>query len=177
MEASLDNEKKVLNALAERFPAIDLSTAVAKPRRIYLGVEADLFMDALSFLANDLNYDHLCTITGLDTGENFEFLYHIAGPDGIVFTLKYKTARGDGVHIPSVLPIFHGATFYERELEGLLGVTVDGLPEGRQYPLPDNWPKGEYPMRKDWKPGAKTPNPVPPARQGIPVPEGKGEGK
>lgn len=177
MEASLDNEKKVLDALTARFPEIDSSSAVVKCRRIYLGVDADAFEGALSFLAADLKFDHLCTITGLDTGENYEFLYHIAGPDGILFTLKYKTPRGDGVHIPSILPIFHGATFYERELEGLLGVTVDGLPEGRQYPLPDNWPKGEYPMRKDWKPSAQIPSPVPPARQGIPIPEVKGESK
>jgi Ni,Fe-hydrogenase III component G len=34
----------------------------------------------------------------------------------------------------------------------LLGIKVEGLPEGRRYPLPDNWPQGQYPLRKDWDP-------------------------
>jgi Ni,Fe-hydrogenase III component G len=33
----------------------------------------------------------------------------------------------------------------------LLGIKVNGLASGHRYPLPDNWPKGEYPLRKDWK--------------------------
>jgi Ni,Fe-hydrogenase III component G len=33
----------------------------------------------------------------------------------------------------------------------LLGAQVEGLPAGRRYPLPEDWPQGEYPLRKDWK--------------------------
>jgi Ni,Fe-hydrogenase III component G len=32
----------------------------------------------------------------------------------------------------------------------MLGVNVEGLPEGKRYPLPDDWPDGQYPLRKDW---------------------------
>lgn len=151
----MEKEAKVLSSLAERFPAIDAARAVTAVRRIYLSVPEEIFQEALRFAAGELGFDHLCTITGLDTGDGFEFLYHIANHDGILMSLKLKTAGGDGVAIPSVLPVYAGATFYERELEGLLGVKVEGLPEGRQYPLPDNWPQGQYPMRKDWTPPAK----------------------
>ena len=153
MELTLERENGILNRLAERF-GLDASQATVKPRKIYLGVSEETIMDALKYLHDELNFDHLCTITGLDTGENFEFLYHIAEPEGIVLTLKFQTRREDPVVIQSVLPVYNGATFYERELESLLGVKVEGLTPGRQYPLPDNWPKGQYPMRKDWKPGA-----------------------
>ena len=27
---------------------------------------------------------------------------------------------------------------------------VQGLPPGNRYPLPDDWPQGQYPLRKDW---------------------------
>ncbi len=151
MEANFDRENGVLSRLNERF-GIDASQAVVKVHRIYLGVSEEIFMDALRFLKNELDFDHLCTITGLDAGDGFEFLYHIAEPGGILMTLKYKTKREDPVVIQTVLPVYNGATFYERELEGLLGITVEGLTPGRQYPLPDNWPKGQYPQRKDWKP-------------------------
>ena len=33
----------------------------------------------------------------------------------------------------------------------LLGIKVNGLAEGQRYPLPEDWPKGDYPLRKDWK--------------------------
>jgi Ni,Fe-hydrogenase III component G len=36
---------------------------------------------------------------------------------------------------------------------------VTGLPEGSRYPLPDNWPEGQYPLRKDWKPADAAPVP------------------
>jgi NADH:ubiquinone oxidoreductase subunit C len=157
MEASLERENGIVNCLAERL-GVDATQAVVKPRKIYLGVSEETFMDALKYLRDELDFDHLCTITGLDTGENYEFLYHVAEPGGIVLTLKFKTRHEDPVVIQSVLPIFNGATFYERELESLLGVKVEGLTPGRQYPLPDNWPKGQYPMRKDWKPGASQKN-------------------
>lgn len=156
METSFEREQGVLSRLAERF-GLDEGQAVVKSRRIYLGVPEEVFMDALSFLRHELNFDHLITITGLDSGEHFEFLYHVSEPGGILITLKFKTRREDPVVIRSVLPVYPGATFYERELEGLLGVKVEGLPPGRQYPLPDNWPQGQYPMRKDWKPGAAQP--------------------
>ncbi len=147
-----EKERALLQRLAERIPGIDAENAAVAARRVYARVAEERFMDAISFLAQEMGFSKMCTITGLDTGSEFEFLYHIANSDGILLTLKYRTGREDPCVIPSVLTIYQGVTFYERELEGLLGVRVQGLPEGRQYPLPDNWPKGQYPMRKDWKP-------------------------
>lgn len=150
----MEKENSVLSNLAQGFPALDIAQAVVARRRIYLEAPAEGFMDLL-IAAKAMGFTHLCTITGMDTGSGYAFIYHIANKEGILMSLKYRTGGGDGMVIPSVLPIYEGATFYERELEGLLGVKVDGLPEGRQYPLPDNWPEGQYPMRKDWKPATK----------------------
>jgi Ni,Fe-hydrogenase III component G len=151
----MEKEAIVLERLKDRFPGLNTEQAKVSVRRIYLSVPEEIFMKVTAFAAKELGFDHLLTITGLDTGENFEFIYHVSNTDGILLSLKRTAKREDPVVISSVLPIFEGATFYERELEGLLGVKVDGLPEGRQYPLPDNWPKGQYPMRKDWAPAKK----------------------
>ena len=151
----MENEAKVLSLLGEAFPSVDTTQAVTAVRRIYLSVTQDVIFDMLRYAKETMSFGCLCAITGLDTGEGYEFLYHISDDKGMLLTLKYRTADGDGVVIPSVLPIYEGATFYELELEGLLGVKVDGLPQDRQYPLPDNWPAGEYPMRKSWESKAK----------------------
>ena len=147
-----EKENEILRLIKENFPAVNIETASLTKRKIYLSVDSDIFLRVLNFAAQELGFFRLCTITGIDNLDSFEFLYHIVNQDGILLTLKLKTPRNDNIVIESVLPIYNGATFYERELEGLLGVKVEGLPEGRQYPLPDNWAKGQYPLRKDWTP-------------------------
>jgi len=159
---AFEKEHEILRHIKERFPAVDIENANIAKRRIYLSIDsADLtdsgiFLQALQFAAQELGFFRLCTITGIDNLDSFEFLYHIVNTDGILLTLKLKTPRNDNTVIASVLPIYNGATFYERELEGLLGIKVEGLTEGRQYPLPDNWPQNQYPLRKDWTPGQNT---------------------
>lgn len=150
----MENERFYLEKLKEKFPFIDAELASVKHNKLYVEIPLSSLIDALRYLHDELGFNQLCTITGLDNGEQFEFLYHVAHDDGYLITIKVKTVR-DHASIPTVLPVYEGAIFYERELEGLLGVHVEGLPEGRQYPLPDNWPEGEYPLRKDWKPKAK----------------------
>ena len=158
----MEKAENIVAGLAEKFPSIDTQTARFSTRQIYLTLPRNVFLDALSYAKDSLGFSHLCTITGLDNGENFEFIYHMANTEGLTLSLRLVSNRGDGVTIPSVLPIFNGATFYEREVESLLGVRIEGLPAGRQYPLPDNWPKKQYPMRKDWvlPEGGVTPEPA-----------------
>ena len=146
----------IVKRLERHFPLLADQANIQSARRIFMDVPLGNLLDILNYCKNELGFDHLTTITGLDNGEQIEFLYHIACEGGVVLTLKVKTARDGGV-VPSVMPIYNGAIFYELELQGLLGVTVEGLPDDRQYPLPDNWPKGQYPMRKDWQPTAATP--------------------
>ncbi len=156
--SAFEKETALLDRLHEKFPAIDTEKATTAFHRLYVLAPSDVFMDVLKFLKGELKFDHLCTITGLDAGDGFEFLYHISNSEGIVVTLKLKTGSENPV-IQSILPLFNGATFYEREIHDILGVTVEGLPEGRRYPLPDNWPDGQYPLRKSWKPEALKENP------------------
>jgi Ni,Fe-hydrogenase III component G len=148
--------QEILDALCARFPQIEKDKAKSVPRRLYMPVPAEGFIDVLRFVAEGLGFKHLSTITGLDNGETFEVLYHVAREDGNVVTLKRFVPKDDP-SVESVLPIYNGATFYEKELEGILGLKVIGLPEGRGYPLPENWPAGQYPLRKDWKPTPKEP--------------------
>ena len=94
---------------------------------------------------------NLGTITGLGClVSNFEVIYHFYDRAGLVFNLKVFTPRENPI-IPSVTSVFPGVFFYERELMDLLGIVVEGTPPGRRYPLPDGWPEGQYPLRKDWK--------------------------
>jgi NADH:ubiquinone oxidoreductase subunit C len=43
-----------------------------------------------------------------------------------------------------------GANFYEREIHDLMGIEVTGRGKLERLVVPDGWPEGHYPLRKDW---------------------------
>lgn len=76
-------------------------------------------------------------------------MYHLARPAGIMLTLSTSVPKQAPI-LQSVTGYFPAADVYEREMVNLLGMDVRGLPPGSRYPLPDNWPTGVFPLRKDW---------------------------
>ena len=148
----MENDVLVLEQLRKQFPVLSEEGAVTAKNRVFITIPTELLRDVLHYAYDALKYENLCTITGMDSVECFELIYHLTNDhDGVMLNVIIKVSKETPV-VPTVLDIYNGATFYEREVEGLLGVTVEGLPEGRQYPLPDNWPEGQYPLRKDWTP-------------------------
>jgi formate hydrogenlyase subunit 5 len=50
---------------------------------------------------------------------------------------------------PSVTPRVPAAIWYEREVRDMFGLQPVGMPDERRLVLPDDWPEGLYPLRKD----------------------------
>lgn len=50
---------------------------------------------------------------------------------------------------PSVTPLVPAAVWYEREARDMFGIIPQGLPDKRRLVLPDDFPEGIYPLRKD----------------------------
>jgi membrane-bound hydrogenase subunit beta len=146
----MSKEEIIISDLVQKFPFLEGKCTLIRPRRITIDVDRSNTVDFMDYAKASHKFDLLCTITGLDVGENLQFIYHIANYDGIMINVKTNAPKTDPA-IKTLLNVYNGATFYERELEDLLGAKVEGLPEGRHYPLPENWPKGQYPLRKDWK--------------------------
>ncbi len=126
---------------------------VQRDRRIFADVPEEKFREVFDYAVKGMNFLILGAITGLDEGDKFSFIYHISREDGIVLNLKISLPREKPV-LNTITGYFPCAEIYERELEDLLGAKVMGLSAGKRYPLPDDWPKGEFPLRKDWKPDA-----------------------
>ena len=100
----------------------------------------------------DARWGYLAAITGIDLGPEagvIEVLYHVcAGAD--VLWLRVHTAR-DAAEVPTICGVIPSASFYERELREMLGVTVRGTPDPRLLFLPEDWPADVYPLRKDFE--------------------------
>jgi len=146
----MTNEEKIKKELSERFGFSTEQIRVARERRIFLEVPFDQFRQVFEHAVNSMGFKQLCTISGLDDGDTLAVIYHLARADGVVLNLKTRVPKANPV-LQTITDIFPGSMSYERELEDLLGFKVEGLPEGKRYPLPDNWPAGQYPLRKDWK--------------------------
>lgn len=146
----MTKEEIIQQELIKNFNFLEGKIRIPKERRIFVDVSADEFEEVLKFLKEKIGFDTLCTITGLDEGTMLGMIYHLTRQDGIVINIKISVPK-DNPKIKTIIGYFPAAEYYEREVVDLLGAKVEGLPEGSRYPLPDGWPDGQYPLRKDWK--------------------------
>lgn len=136
--------------LKERFP----DEVVDDPREGYEGVvvAADSLVEVATALRDDLGFDYLSSVTGVDLIDDgkLEVVYHAASIDkgGAPLTFKVQVDR-DEPNVPSLVPIWPGASFQEREAYDLMGVYFKGHPDLRRILMWDGF-EG-HPLRKDWK--------------------------
>ncbi|MCK5242335.1 NADH-quinone oxidoreductase subunit C [bacterium] len=124
----------------------------AESIQIWLTIDKTKIKIAVQQLC-DIQYPHLSVISGCDMGEGIELLYH--------FFIYYGVARGEySVTIRTTLPktdliidtitdLIPGALTSEREKQEFFGLQVLNIPDSRRMFLPDDFPEGVYPWRKD----------------------------
>ncbi len=82
-------------------------------------------------------------------GDSFVILYHFCH-GGAVLDLRVHPPSLEDNTVPSLTGLIPSAVLYERELQEMFGVTVENLPDTAHFLLPDDWPDGVYPLRKDF---------------------------
>lgn len=119
---------------------------------IWIDLERDLLKPAISALM-ELDYPHLSVISGSDLGDSIRLLYHLTIYYGRVkgeYTVTFSVLiPKDDLTIPTISDLIPGAVFSEREKQEFLGVRVSGIPDDRRLFLPEDFPEGIYPWRKD----------------------------
>ena len=75
-------------------------------------------------------------------------LFSIALKHGPVVVRMRTADRVNGVHLPSLTPLFRSAEFQEREIYDLYGIRFDGHPDLRRILMWDEFV--DHPMRKDY---------------------------
>lgn len=63
--------------------------------------------------------------------------------------LRIKAGCNDGEPVPSLVPLWNGANWLERECYDMFGIVFDGHPNLRRILLADEWDEG-FPLRKDY---------------------------
>lgn len=141
------NGQKLADYITQQLKAENV--IVARDRRVFAEIPVSQLVTAVRTL-KESGMINIGAITGLDLGDRLEVMYYLYNNEGVLLSLKVYISREDP-HVPTVTDIFPGVFMYERELIDLFGIMVDGIPYNRKYPIPEDWPEGEYPLRKDWK--------------------------
>ncbi len=63
--------------------------------------------------------------------------------------LRLKAGVNDGEPVPSLVPIWNGANWLEREAYDMFGIVFEGHPNLKRILLADDWDEG-FPLRKDY---------------------------
>lgn len=139
--------------LEQRFSFVTLDE-----RKGYEGhvVQADKLVEFATALRDEMGYDFLSSLTAVDyltddeeTESFFEVVYHVyksTGGSSLVFRVQVPR---DHAVMPSLVDVYPGADFQEREAWDLMGIEFQGHPDLRRILMWDGF-EG-HPLRKDWK--------------------------
>ena len=110
---------------------------------------ADLLKVTAFLKDSDLRLDYLSSLTGADYIQYLETVYHLYSTEkknGAV-VLRVRVPR-DNPKVPSLVPIYRGAEFQERESYDMYGIIYENHPDLRRIFM---WEGFEgFPMRKDY---------------------------
>lgn len=113
-------------------------------------VTPEKLLDTAFFLRDELGFDLLSCVSGVDMLAYFEVVYHLRSTQsGELVQLKVKvpTATND---VDSLIPVYITANWLERETYDLFGVGFAGHPDLRRILLDDEFVG--HPLRKDFRP-------------------------
>jgi NADH-quinone oxidoreductase subunit C len=96
----------------------------------------------------DLAFDYLVAITGVDYIEYFEVVYHLVSlRHNHSLVVKARVYGREEPTVPSVVSLWQGADFQEREVYDLMGIRFQGHPNLKRILTWEGFPG--HPLRKD----------------------------
>ncbi|MEI8135116.1 MAG: NADH-quinone oxidoreductase subunit C [bacterium] len=140
---AFDDIKPVLPSFS--FEPIDINGTICAL------IDRSLFREVAEVLKARFGFTHLIDILGSERGGRsmrFEVTYNLRNPETKerIF-LKTRCDERDP-HVPSVVSVWSGANWNEREAFDMYGIIFDEHPDMRRMYMPDDFEY--YPLRKDF---------------------------
>lgn len=115
-----------------------------------LEVRKEALKEILFYLKQTAMYEVLMDLTGVDylhPIKQTKIVYWLHNPTNLArIRIVIFAARDE--EVPTVIDLWEGAEWYERELYDLLGIHFDGHYNLKRILMPDDW-RG-HPLRKDY---------------------------
>ncbi len=118
-------------------------------------VDSDSIRDVLGWLkdSSDQAYDYLIDVTAVeyrDPEHPIQVVYLLFSLERRVqLTVKVELPKDSELAVDSVVPLWQGANWLEREVYDMFGITFRGHPDLRRLLMWETYAEG-YPLRKDF---------------------------
>ena len=145
--------KELATKITAKFP--DARVDWMKERRLKMTVALATMKDVCTFARDELGFDHISTVSGVDwiAKNEFEIVYFInsvskPGLEDFVIGIAERVPRDNPV-VQTLIEVWSGAEYHERETHEMLGINFQGHPNQGHLLLPEDW-NDLPPLRKDY---------------------------
>ena len=140
------SSREIAIRLEEQFPG-----SIIESSQDSLVVKSESWLEVAQFLKTTpgLDFDYLISITAIDYYDYFEVVYQLTSIEhNHSLVVKTRCYGRDNPVVPSVVSLWRGADFQEREIYDLMGISFDGHPNLKRIFLWEGF-QG-HPLRKDY---------------------------
>ena len=140
-----------LNQLKEKFGSQILRADFPNDRRLYVYVEPEALKAVCRYVFRDLDARYVISVGADDRSYSGNFMvYHdFAFDKDKILSSIIVQLPADNPKVDSISDIVPGANWAEREIRDMFGIEPVGHPYPKRLILPDGWPDGLHPLRKD----------------------------
>ena len=130
----------------------DIHSVAIAHGELTVNARADRIVAVMKFLRDDsvcrfIQLIDLCGVDYPERSQRFDVVYHLLSMHNNL-RIRIKAKVGEDETIPSVIPVYPGANWFEREAFDMYGIVFDEHPDLRRI-LTDYGFEG-YPLRKDF---------------------------
>lgn len=145
-------DDKIITELKKKFNKLIISSQKITADAFIFQVRREDLSQILNHTYNNLDGFFL-TMCGTDAGptQDYFLLDYVLGwyEKSLLLIIRSKIPKADSKY-PSIVPFISCADWYEREAKESLGIIPIGHPDPKKLLLSDDWPEGEFPLRKDY---------------------------
>lgn len=141
-----------LAQLRERFASVILRADMPSDTRLYVHVEREALPEVCRFVFRDQDARYVISIGADDRPYSGSFLvaHDFAYDDDHILCSIMAGAPEAEPSVPSITGEVPAAGWAEREFRDLVGIEPVGHAYPKRLVLPDGWPDGVHPLRKDF---------------------------
>jgi Ni,Fe-hydrogenase III large subunit/Ni,Fe-hydrogenase III component G len=140
-----------LNQLKEKFGSAILRADLPSEHQLFVWVQPGVVKELCRHIFRDLDARYVISIGADDRPFSGGFIvaHNFAFDTDHVLCSVLAQLPADEPKIESISPVVPAANWAEREMRDLVGIESVGHPYPKRLVLPDGWPEGVHPLRKD----------------------------
>src|SRR5439155_25880083 len=131
------------DAIVQKFPGT--SVDYVREKRLKVTTTPEKIKEVALFVRDELGFDHISCVSGTDwiAKNEIEVIYFVGavskpGYEAIIVALAGRSKR-DNPSFPTLIGVWPGAEYQEREAHEMLGVEFSGLANMKKLRVTEEW--------------------------------------